>query len=131
MIDKIINPINASDLFYDYTKDIADVYSQVDLANVPTPYEGVQEIVGEVTKRQDKQLKNAQKVIKNQNKQIAELQKANNKLQEQVELLVKQNEELEKQAMENEKQMKKQKWWNWITFILSLGVAIASLVVAI
>lgn len=110
---------SAKDLYFDTSK----LYERI-IPNVNTPkITPIGSIMEGVEQKQETQIKIA-------NEQNNELQKVNKKLQEQVELLVEQNNELKQQAEENEKQMKKQKWWNWITFLLSLGVAIASLIVA-
>lgn len=114
---KIIEPKN---LYFDTSKMYDKLLPKIDMPKI-TP---VSSIVEGVERKQEVQIKIA-------NEHLIELQKANDNLQKEIELLVNQNDELKKQAIDNAKEKKKQKVWNWFTFIVSALIGVASVVIAI
>lgn len=114
---QIVEPKN---LYFDTSKMYDKLLPKINMPKV-TP---VSSIVEGVEKKQEVQIKIA-------NEHLVELQKANDSLQKEIELLVKQNDELKKQAIDNTKEMKKQKIWNWTTFGVSTLIGVASVIIAI
>ena len=94
-----------------YLPTYHDIFESINTEPIlPEDYKSPGEYLEEIQQKQDQQIAALKEIIKKKDEEI---------------------EELKKQDKENKKLLKRQKIWNWATFLISTAIAIAGLVVAI